>query len=155
VIGRIIRSNQRREGEIPPAISQERKKDHVVQPEFAYFSRPCALRIEGREQEELMRSGGDSPPAILFRCSMTLEERLEKIEALLASLVEREKVREWYSVEECARILGRSSFTVREWARHGRIIASKKNSGRGAHAAWVISHAELSRYQRDGLLRRR
>jgi hypothetical protein len=85
---------------------------------------------------------------------MTVEERLEKIEALLASLVERQQVREWYSVEECARILGRASFTVREWARHGRIIASKKNSGRGAHAAWVISHAELLRYQRDGLLRR-
>ena len=47
---------------------------------------------------------------------MTLEERLEKIELLLVSLVERERTREWYSVEEFARIVGRAEFTVREWA---------------------------------------
>ena len=82
---------------------------------------------------------------------MTLEERLEKIEAILVVLVQRQP-REWYSVEEFARIVGRSVFTCREWCRRGRIIASKKNSGRGAHAAWVISHAELLRFQREGLL---
>ena len=85
---------------------------------------------------------------------MTFEERLEKIEAMLVVLVERQQVREWYSVEEFARIVGRSEFTCREWCRHGRIHAEKKDSGRGAHASWVISHAELLRYQRDGLLLR-
>ena len=34
---------------------------------------------------------------------MTLAERLEKIEAMLVVLVERQQVREWYSVEEFAR----------------------------------------------------
>ena len=82
---------------------------------------------------------------------MTVEERLEKIESMLALLVECQQVREWYSVEEFARIVSRSEFTVREWARHGRIQAEKKNSGRGAFAAWAISHAELLRYQREGL----
>jgi hypothetical protein len=82
---------------------------------------------------------------------MTLEERLEKIEAVLVKLVERQQ-REWYSVEEFSRIVGRSEFTCREWCRLGRIIASKKNSGRGAYAAWVVSHSELQRYQREGLL---
>ena len=84
---------------------------------------------------------------------MNVEERLEKIESLLVILVERQQVREWYSVEEFARITGRSEFTCREWCRHGRIHAEKKDSGRGAYAAWAISHAELLRYQREGLLR--
>jgi hypothetical protein len=83
---------------------------------------------------------------------MTVEERLEKIESLLVVLVERQLVREWYSVEEFARIVGRAEFTCREWCRNRRIKAEKKESGRGAYAAWVISHAELLRFQREGLL---
>lgn len=84
---------------------------------------------------------------------MTLEDRLERIEAMLAVLVERQQMREWYSVEQFAQIAGRSEFTVREWCRLGRIRAEKKGSGRGAYAAWAISHDELLRYQREGLLR--
>ncbi len=83
---------------------------------------------------------------------MTLDERLEKIESMLAVLIERQMVREFYEVEEFARIVGKAPFTVREWARLGRINAQKRGSGRGLHAAWVFSHAELLRYQRDGLL---
>ena len=84
--------------------------------------------------------------------SLSLEERLEKIEAMLVVLVERQQVREWYSVEEFARIVGRAEFTCREWCRHGRINAEKKDSGRGAYASWAISHTELLRFQREGLL---
>lgn len=84
---------------------------------------------------------------------MTLNERLQNIEALLAALLERQFSREWYSVEEFSRLVGRSEFTCREWCRLGRIRARKKASGRGAHAAWAISHDELQRYQREGLLR--
>jgi len=83
---------------------------------------------------------------------MTLEERLSKIESLLSTLVERQQVRQWYSVEEFARIVGRSEFTCRQWCRLGRIEAHKKASGRGAHAAWAIAHSELERFQREGLL---
>jgi hypothetical protein len=86
------------------------------------------------------------------RCLVTLEERLEKIESLLVSLIERERVREFYSVEEFARIVGRAEFTCREYCRHGRINAEKKESGRGAYAAWAISHTELLRFQKEGLL---
>jgi transposase len=82
---------------------------------------------------------------------MTLEERLERIESMLAVLVERQQAREWYSVEQFARLVGRSEFTVREWARKGRILAAKKGSGRGAHQAWAISNDELLRFQREGL----
>ncbi len=83
---------------------------------------------------------------------MTVEERLEKIEAMLAVLVERQTIREWYTTEQVAQIVGKAEFTVREWCRHGRLKAEKRMSGRGAHPAWVISHAELLRYQREGLL---
>lgn len=83
---------------------------------------------------------------------MTLEERLERMETLLLVLVERQQVREWYSTEQVAKQLGKSAFTVREWCRNGRLKAERRMSGRGAYAAYVISHAELLRFQREGLL---
>lgn len=82
----------------------------------------------------------------------TLEERLERIESMLIVLVERHQPQEWYAVDAFSKIVGRSEFTVREWARLGRIAARKQGSGRGAHTAWAISHEELQRYQREGLL---
>src|SRR5262245_20839861 len=83
---------------------------------------------------------------------LDLLERLTKIEAKLDSLIDRQTVKEHYSVDEFAAIVKRESFTCREWARLGRIHASKKASGRGAHAQWVVSHTELLRYQKEGLL---
>lgn len=83
---------------------------------------------------------------------MTVEERLEKIENLLTALVERQTVKPWYEIKEFARMEGKASFTVREWCRLGRIRAEKRSSGRGAHCTWVVSHEELERYRRDGLL---
>ena len=56
---------------------------------------------------------------------MTVEDRLDRIERLLCSLVSREQVRQWYSVDEFARIVGRSEFTCREWCRLRRIAADK------------------------------
>jgi hypothetical protein len=80
------------------------------------------------------------------------ESRLERIESILATLVERQAVKDWYSTDEVARLTGKAEFTVREWCRLGRIRAEKRVSGRGAYPAWVVSHQELLRYQRDGLL---
>lgn len=81
-----------------------------------------------------------------------IEDRLSRIEAMLATLVERQAVKEYYTPEEFARIVGREPFTCREYCRLGRIRALKKASGRGKHASWVIPHAELIRFQREGLL---
>lgn len=83
---------------------------------------------------------------------MTIDERLERIEAILASLVERQTIKDFYEVEEFARLVGKAPFTVREWARLGRVRGQKRQSGRGAHATWVFCHDELIRYQREGLL---
>ena len=83
---------------------------------------------------------------------MSIDERLDRIEAILAVLVERQQVKDFYEVEEFARRVGKASFTVREWARLGRIHGQKRRSGRGAHASWVFAHDELLRYQREGLL---
>lgn len=83
---------------------------------------------------------------------MKLRERLDRIEAALATLVERQTVKEWYAIEDVAKLLGKAEFTVREWARNGRINAEKKGSGRGKFQAWVVSHAEVQRIQRQGLL---
>jgi hypothetical protein len=83
---------------------------------------------------------------------MSIEQRLDKIEELLTALLHRQTIKDYYEVEEFARLVGKACFTVREWARLGRINGSKRSSGRGAHAAWVFSHTELVRYQKDGLL---
>jgi hypothetical protein len=79
-------------------------------------------------------------------------ERLCRIEQVLAILVERQTVKDWYTTDEFAKLVSKAEFTVREWCRNGRVKAEKRRSGRGAFAAWVISHEELLRYQREGLL---
>jgi len=83
---------------------------------------------------------------------MTVDERLEKIEAMLTVLVERQTVKDFYSTDEVANLLGKSEYTCREWCRQGRIRAEKKRSGRGKFFSWVISREELLRIQREGLL---
>ena len=78
--------------------------------------------------------------------------RLDRIEALLTALVSQPQAKDFYEVEEFARLVGKATFTVREWARLGRIHGRKRRSGRGAHASWVFAHSELLRYQMEGLL---
>lgn len=79
-------------------------------------------------------------------------QKLEQLEAMLTVLVERQQTKEWYTTAEAARLLGKAEFTVREWARLGRVRAKKAMSGRGAYPAWVIAHEEMLRYQKEGLL---
>ena len=44
----------------------------------------------------------------------TLEERLARIEAMLGDLLERQATKEFYEIEEFARLVHRQPFTVRE-----------------------------------------
>jgi hypothetical protein len=81
-------------------------------------------------------------------------ERLEQIETRLDTLIRREKAKDWYEIGEFARLVHKAEITCREWCRLGRIRGEKKGSGRGRYQSWVVSHAELQRYQREGLLPR-
>ena len=83
---------------------------------------------------------------------MGVEERLEKIESMLAVLVKRQAVKDWYTTAEVGEILGMTGYTVREWARHGRIHATKRRCGRGRSKEWIVSHDELTRIRNEGLL---
>jgi hypothetical protein len=67
-------------------------------------------------------------------------------------LLSQRTVKDYYTTAEVGAIVGKAEFTVREWCRNGRVHGQKQESGRGQHQAWVISHAELQRFQRDGLL---
>jgi hypothetical protein len=88
-----------------------------------------------------------------------LSSRQQADETLTAALTEirdllinQRRVQEFYSPGEAAALLGKAEFTVREWCRLGRVHAEKRRSGRGRSLEWVISHAELVRIQREGLL---
>lgn len=75
-----------------------------------------------------------------------------KLDRVLELVEDRRVVKEFYSTQEVARILGRDMFTVREWARLRRIHAVKRETGRGSSAAWAIPHEELERIRNHGLL---
>jgi len=77
---------------------------------------------------------------------------LDRIEALLAVLIERPQVPTWYTTAAFAQAVGKAEYTIREYCRLGRLKAEKRQSGRGAYPQWVLPHAELERYRRDGLL---
>jgi hypothetical protein len=81
-----------------------------------------------------------------------LTKRVEEMDEKLDMLIQQRTVKDWYSTAEVAQILGKAEFTVREWCRRDRVHAVKKGSGRGQHLSWVMSHAELLRIQRDGLI---
>ena len=81
-----------------------------------------------------------------------LVERLDRIEAAVSVIAKRQTIRDWYATDEFARVVGKAEFTVREWCRLGRVRAEKKGSGRGKYQSWVVSHDELLRYQREGLI---
>jgi Helix-turn-helix domain len=110
--------------------------------------------VGGLHHDRLLRLGQIADGDEGLRQSMDVEmaSRLERIEGMLVALLERQTIKDWYSVEEFARLVGRAEFTAREWCRLGRVRAQKKASGRGKHAGWVISHQELERFQREGLL---
>ena len=98
----------------------------------------------------------------LGRLERVETERVERIEAALTTISQQQAAlaaldrcqaaKELYTTAEAAEALGKAEFTVSEWCRRGRVRAEKKGSGRGRHQAWVISHDELRRYQREGLL---
>jgi hypothetical protein len=78
--------------------------------------------------------------------------RLIRIESALQELLRQNTVKDWYTTDEVAEILGKAPFTVREWCRHQRVKAMKRACGRGKSQEWIISRDELMRVQTEGLL---
>lgn len=96
---------------------------------------------------------GDIPePAAIHTLSGELLGRLTRIESALEQLLRQSTVKDWYTTEEVASIVHKAPFTVREWCRHGRINAAKRDCGRGKAKEWIISRDELMRLQSEGLL---
>jgi hypothetical protein len=102
------------------------------------------LRPQGPRSREEAAVSGEKIPRVL--------ERLGRIEAALDQLLRRGAAKGWYTVEEFAAVVGKAPFTCREWCRLGRVNAEKRRGGRGKFQEWVISHEELLRFEREGLL---
>jgi hypothetical protein len=102
-----------------------------------------------RASDEAARS---APDLDLHTLLEKMERRLVRIEEAITNQSVAEFRKEWYSIAEAAEILGRAPFTVREWARHGRVNALKRPSGRGKSKEWMISCREIERIQNKGLL---
>jgi hypothetical protein len=98
------------------------------------------------------RRGGKTRGNSSCGAAITLEERLQNIESMLAILVGRQQPQEYYTTLEAATILGLAVFTVREYCRLGRLRAEKRQSGRAGHRSWVIARTEIDRFRRHGLL---
>ncbi len=88
--------------------------------------------------------------------SATLMAELAEIKVTLAALLDlvasQRTRKDFYTTEEVGEILDRDPYTVREWARLGRIRGQKRAGGRGRAKEWVVSHEELERIRNHGLL---
>lgn len=99
-----------------------------------------------------MESNHHSDSPDLKQLLLQLDDRLSRIEQSLSLHGEPQFLREWYTIAETAAILERAPFTVREWARLGRIHAMKRPSGRGKASEWIVAHGEIERIKNKGLL---
>jgi hypothetical protein len=137
-----------------PCLSFDAISSHV---DLADFTDDRVVKCKMRSTEQIVVHEAALPKMItvspgLENRMITMDQRLERIETMVASILNKQKVQEWYTTEEFAGLVGKAEFTVREWCRNGRIHGEKQGSGRGASKAWVISHAELQRFQKEGQL---
>ena len=115
------------------------------------YDRVVKCKMRPTEHEATLPNIMTGSPGLEKRM-VAMDQRLERIETMVAAILNKQTVKDWYSTEEFAGLVGKAEFTVREWCRNGRIQGEKQCSGRGASQAWVISHAEIQRYQKEGLL---
>jgi hypothetical protein len=117
--------------------------------------------MDGRElsavRQDIARVEGQRDGLVaLLRAVMSIVVRIDRCETLISDLHELAKnatpTKDWYSVSEISKILGKAEFTVREWCRLGRVQAAKRECGRGNSQEWIMSHEELIRIQNEGLL---
>lgn len=106
--------------------------------------------LEARERA-LMAERSIAPESISYKLDRLLTV-LERIDINISSMANQQRKQDWYTTAETADLLGVAEDTVRDWCRFGRIHAEKKGSGRGPNKGWAISHDEIERYRKSGLL---
>lgn len=102
-----------------------------------------------------MEIGTHKNPELSGQVAVELLRRMACIEKQLNAVLERVNAgppQEYYSTADVADLLGKTEYTVREWARAGRVLAEKRATGRGRSREWMISHEELMRIKSEGLL---
>jgi excisionase family DNA binding protein len=71
------------------------------------------------------------------------------IVARLDRIEKRSITKEAWTIEEAANRIGKSAYTVRQWANLGCIRATKVR-GKGRRGEWRIADAEVARVQAEG-----
>ena len=94
----------------------------------------------------------DGIAAILIRVQEQQDVTTATLTELRDFVVTQRTIKDWYSPVEVAEILGKKTYTVREWCRLQRVKARKRPTGRGDADEWEISHDELERIKNHGLL---
>jgi hypothetical protein len=88
--------------------------------------------------------------------NVSLESLDAKLDALakyvMSALDNQNNIKEFYSPKEFAQINRLNPDYVRQLCREKRLIHKRTNSGRGGKAEIRIPHAELLRFQAEGLL---
>jgi hypothetical protein len=89
---------------------------------------------------------------VLLEAIASLDQRLDKIEAILAQLVPGKHEKEWHTTSELAEALNKSLFTVTErYCNSGRIECEKDPES----DKWRIPAREFRRLVNGGVLRPR
>lgn len=113
-------------------------------------------REESTNARDETAFGANGPPDDVRLLLTQVLARVRSTQAIQQELrdliLSQRQIKDYYSPAEAATVLGKAEFTVREWCRLERVHAQKRRSGRGRSQEWVISHEELLRIQREGLL---
>ena len=96
----------------------------------------------------------------IFNEPMTVEAHLAELRSMLIEIKaailtiqgNSSGDRTAYTVQEAADLLGKGTYTVRQWCLEGRINATKRAEKRGGTEVWNISAVEIERYRNEGLL---
>ena len=121
-------------------------------PECGSRSLTIELGQASRDKLERLEAAVDGIAAKLIQAQEQQAGMTATLTELRDLLVGQRTIKDWYSPEEVAEILGKRPYTIREWCRYQRINARKRPTGRGDAKEWEISHDELDRIKSHGLL---